>query len=148
MTDVTYQSVPQKQPDGLWHFVSNAAYTKRETELHENMFRGSAQPKTADMWTNPKIPATPQVVAIAGRLYGFSVMDGMPVRVRYLDFDKEEKLFLSTQKITKRTFTDNDFERRLPSYHKTANLAAVYRTAATEAAMDEMLQGLETNLKR
>ncbi len=70
LTDATY-SPPTKQPDNLLLYTTNAEFLKRATENKKNLTNSNGNPKTIDVWTDPKIPAPPQAVALLGRLFGY-----------------------------------------------------------------------------
>ncbi len=145
LTDATYQQ-PAKQPDGLLLYTTNAEFTKRATENGKDVTNSNGNPKTIDVWTNPAVPAPPQAVALLGRLFGYAPPPGMPVRVRYYDFDHEEKVYLRTLKFAKRALTDADFEKRLTSYKKVAVSTAVIRTREQDEDVSELLGGYEDGL--
>jgi hypothetical protein len=146
LTDVTYDMKPTKEPDGLLQFTSDAEYTKRETEMKKNVKKGNGLPKVVDVFVNPSILVPPQAVTLVSRLYGFSEPKGMPVRVRFFDYDHTEKVFLSTSSFVKKALTENDFEKRLPTYKRVPNINAVYRSQEQDDAVGDMLQGMETEL--
>lgn len=145
LTDATYAQ-PTKLPDGLMLYTTNAEFTKRATENKNNVTNGNGNPKTIDVWTNPAVPAPPQAVALLGRLFGYAPPQGMPVRVRYYDFDHEEKVYLRTLKFTKRELTDADFEKRLTSYKQVAVSTAVLRTKQQDEDVSELLGGYDDGL--
>jgi len=146
LTDATYQRQPTKQPDGLLLYTTSAEFLKRATENKKNITNSNGNPKTIDVWVNPLIPAPPRAVALLGRLFGFAPAQGIPVRVRYFDFDHEEKVYLKTFRTVKKEFTDADFEKRLPSYKQLPTVAAVFRTKQQDEDVSDMIGGFDDGL--
>lgn len=145
LTDATYQA-PTKQPDGLLLYTTNAEYLKRATENKKNVTNSNGNPKTIDVWTNPAVPAPPRAVALLGKLFGFAPAPGFPVRVRYFDFDHEEKVYLKTYKSSRKELTDNDFEKRQLSYKQVATSTAIFRSKEQDEEVSEMLGGFDDGL--
>lgn len=146
LTDATY-SPPTKQPDGLLLYTTSPEFTKRAFENKKNITNSNGNPKTIDVWVNPVMPAPPRAVAMLGRVFGIACPPGMPVRVRYFDFDHEEKVYLKTFKFAKRQFTDADFEQRLPSYKQVATSSAACRSRQQDEAVSDMLGGLDDGIE-
>lgn len=145
LTDATY-AAPTKQPDGLLLYTTNAEYLKKATENRKNLRNSNGNPKTIDVWTNPAIPAPPRAVALLGKLFGYAPTPGFPVRVRYFDFDHEEKVYLRTYKSNKKELSDADFEKRLPSYKSVSTSTAVFRSKEQDEEVSEMLGGFDDGL--
>jgi len=150
LSDAKY-SPPKKQPDGLLLYTTSPEYLKRATEARKNVTNSSGNPKTIDVWVNPAIPAPPRAVALLGRVFGLASPPGIPVRVRYKDFDDEEKVYLRTMTYAKKQFTDADFEKRLPSWTRVATSSAACQSKDQEEAVKDMLgdfgDGLGNNHK-
>lgn len=147
LTDATYQS-PAKQADGLMLYTTNAEFLRKATENRKNVTKSNGNPKTIDVWTNPAVPAPPRAVALLGKLFGYAPTPGFPVKVRYFDFDHEEKVYLKTYKSAKKELTDADFEKRLLSYKSVPTSTAVFRSKQQDEDVSEMLGGFDDGLKR
>jgi hypothetical protein len=146
LTDATY-APPAKQPDGLILYTTSPEFTKRAFENKKNVTNSNGNPKTIDVWINPSMPAPPRAVAMLGRLFGIACPPGVPVRVRYFDFDHEEKVYLKTLKFTQKQFTDADFEKRLSSYKRVATSSAACRSRQQDDAVSDMLGGLDDGIE-
>jgi hypothetical protein len=142
ISDVNYDPKPTKEADGLLRYTSGAEYTKREEEYSKNQTNGRGLPKEINIWIDPKIVLPPQVAAFASRLYGISQPKGMPLKALAYDFDRNKKVYLTTTKSTTRQLTDSDFQKRMPSFKRVANVEEVYRNEATDDAMGEMIESL------
>lgn len=145
LTDALYDK-PTKQPDGLLLYTTSAEFLRRATENKKNVTNSNGNPKTIDAWVNPAIPAPPPAVALLGRLFGFACPPGFPVRVRYFDFDHEEKVYLRTFKYAKKMFTDADFQKRLPSYKQVASSSDALRSKRQDEDVSDMLGGFDDGI--
>jgi hypothetical protein len=148
ISDANFDPKPTKEADGLFRYASNAEYTKREEEYSKNQTNGRGLPKEVNLWTDPTIVVPPQAAVLSSRLYGISQPKGMPLKVIIYDFDHNKRLFLTTTRSTKKQFTDNDFQKRLPTFKRVANVTEVYRNEATDDAMGEMIESLNGGKKK
>lgn len=147
LTDAIYEPGSAKTQDGLLLYKTSAEYTRRSEENRKNVSKSNGYPKTIELWINPAISAPPQAVLLLTRLYGVATPKGMPVRVRYYDFDNQEKVFLKTSSTVKKTLTDADFIKRTAKWKLVTSLSEVLRSKEQDEAVGEMLGGFDDSLK-
>ncbi len=138
LSDAKY-SPPTKQAEGLLLYTTSPEYLKKATEARKNVSNSNGNPKSIDVWVNPAVPAPPRAVVMLGRVFGLACPPGFPVRVRYFDFDHEEKVYLKTSTYAKKQFTEADFAKRSASWKQVASSTAVFQSRAQDEAVKDML---------